>query len=205
MGSTVAQVYALSGEWSSRQPTVVVSGLPRSGTSMMMRMLEAGGLPILTDHVRRADEDNPNGYYEFERVKQIKHDRDWLPEARGKAVKMVSALLSELPAGYRYRVIFMRRKMEEILASQRQMLIRQGKPSDAAADARMAAMFERHLQQIQAWINQHPHIEVVYVNYNRLLVEPLEQVNAVNASCGHTLDTMKMLQVLNPGLYRQRR
>jgi hypothetical protein len=162
-------------------------------------------MPVLTDRARTADEDNPNGYYEFERVKQIKHDRDWLPDAQGKVVKMVSALLSDLPAGYRYRVIFMRRKMEEILASQRQMLARQGKPSDASADARMAAMFERHLQQIRGWIDQQPHVEVAYVNYNRLLEEPLEQVNTVNALCGHTLDTEKMLRVVNPELYRQRR
>ncbi|HSJ55892.1 MAG TPA: sulfotransferase family protein, partial [Anaerolineae bacterium] len=92
---------------------VIVSGLPRSGTSMMMKMLEAGGVRVLTDYERTADEDNPKGYYEFERVKQIEHDREWLPEACGKAVKMVSALLKHLPADYYYKVIFMRREMEE--------------------------------------------------------------------------------------------
>jgi len=92
----------------------IVSGLPRSGTSMMMKMLEAGGLPVLTDEIRTADADNPRGYYEFERVKQIETDNAWLPEARGKAVKMIAALLKHLPPDYRYRVIFMQRKMEEL-------------------------------------------------------------------------------------------
>ena len=104
----------------------IVSGLPRSGTSMMMQMLEAGGMEVLTDGIRQANEDNPRGYYEFERVKQIKEDPGWLEEAQGKVVKMVSMLLFDLPAGYRYRIVFMRREMREILTSQRVMLERLG-------------------------------------------------------------------------------
>jgi hypothetical protein len=106
---------------------VVVSGLPRSGTSMMMKMLEAGGIPVLTDYEREADEDNPKGYFEFERVKNLKDGDDaWLPQAKGKVVKVIAALLTDLPSSYEYEVIFMRRAMPEILASQRQMLIRRG-------------------------------------------------------------------------------
>ena len=111
-----------------RNPITIVSGLPRSGTSMMMGMLEAGGMAVLTDHVRTADEDNPRGYYEFERVKQIEHDQAWLPEAHGKVVKMIAALLKHLPPGYRYKIIFLQRHLEEVLASQRRMLVRRGSP-----------------------------------------------------------------------------
>src|SRR5437899_574640 len=112
----------------------IVSGLPRSGTSMMMKMLEAGGMEPLTDHVRTADEDNPKGYYEFERVKDLEKDQTWLEDAKGRYVKVISMLLKHLPAGYTYKVIFMRRTMEEILASQRKMLVRRGESPDRVAD-----------------------------------------------------------------------
>src|SRR5258705_7795512 len=129
----------------------IVSGLPGWGTSMMMKMLTAGGLELLTDNIRAADEDNPKGYFEFERVKQIENDKAWLVDARGRVVKLISALLKHLPPSYNYKVIFMRRSMPEILASQRQMLIRRGEPADDVADDKMAAMFEKHVAQVEAW------------------------------------------------------
>src|SRR5262245_34269287 len=117
------------------KPIIIVSGLPRSGTSMMMKILEAGGLPVLTDALRTADDDNPKGYYEYERVKQLdKGDQAWLAEAEGKVVKVISALLTQLPATHQYRVIFMQRKLAEVLASQRKMLIHRGEPTDAVDD-----------------------------------------------------------------------
>ena len=103
---------------------IIVSGLPRSGTSLMMQMLDNGGVPVVTDHIRTADTDNPRGYYEFEQVKKIKEDVSWLPETRGKAFKMVSQLLYELPASERYRIIFMERDLDEMLLSQEKMLAR---------------------------------------------------------------------------------
>src|SRR5687768_1736541 len=109
-----------------RDVITVVSGLPRSGTSMMMKMLEAGGLEPVVDHVRKPDEDNPKGYYEFERVKALENDREWLPEAKGKFVKVISMLLRHLPADHRFKVIFMQRNMPEVLASQKKMLVRRG-------------------------------------------------------------------------------
>src|SRR5687767_1046860 len=119
----------------------VVSGLPRSGTSMMMRMLEAGGIPVLIDNVRQPDEDNPAGYYEFEQVKQVRDNTQWLPSARGKTVKMVYRLLYDLPSQFDYRVIFMRRNLDEVLASQQKMLERKGKAGGAATDEEMARLY----------------------------------------------------------------
>ena len=107
-------------------PIVVVSGLPRSGTSMMMQMLEAGGMEVMTDGLRAADEDNLKGYFEYETVKALHTDRNWLPEARGKAVKIISELLKYLPETQTYRIIFLRRALEEVLASQDRMLVRRG-------------------------------------------------------------------------------
>lgn len=182
----------------------VVSGLPRSGTSLMMKMLEAGGLPPLTDHVRAADADNPKGYYEFERVKKLKEDRAWLPDAKGRAVKVISALLMQLPAGYEYRVIFMRRNMSEILASQRQMLIRRGEPADAISDADMAALFDKHLRQVESWLAGRPNMRALYVNYNDLLVDPLAGAQQVNAFLGGRLDVSAMIGAVDPSLHRQR-
>ena len=104
----------------------IVSGLPRSGTSMMMRMLEAGGMPVITDNLRTADDDNPRGYFEFEPAKKTKDDPSWLNAAEGKAVKMIYKLLYDLPDRLEYRVLIMRRNMQEVLTSQRKMLDRMG-------------------------------------------------------------------------------
>ncbi len=187
------------------QPVVtIVSGLPRSGTSMMMKMLEAGGMQVLIDHIRTADEDNPKGNYEFERVKQIEHDQAWLPDAQGKVVKMISALLKHLPATYTYKVIFMRRSIEEILASQRQMLIRRGESTDAVSDEKLTELFGLHLQQVMAWIDKQPNFDIIYVDYNQILENPVEQAKKVNQFMGHTLDENEMVGVVDRSLYRQR-
>lgn len=183
---------------------VIVSGLPRSGTSMMMKMLEAGGLEVLTDQVRTADEDNPKGYYEFERVKQIEHDQAWLPEAQGKAVKMVSALLKHLPANYRYRVVFMRREMDEVLASQQRMLVRRGEETGHVGDAKMAQMFRRHLHQVQDWLARQPNVEVLYVHYGDVLSDPAGEAQRLNRFIDGSLDAEAMATVVDPKLYRQR-
>jgi len=183
----------------------LVSGLPRSGTSMMMKMLEAGGMTVLADHVRTADEDNPEGYYEFERVKKIETDQSWLDDARGKVVKMISALLKHLPPAYRYKVVFMRRNLEEVLASQRQMLIRRGKPTDTTSDTKMATYFTHHLRQVEEWLAAQPNIDVLYVSYNDLMQAPEEHCAAVTRFLGLPLDSPRMASVASGALYRQRR
>lgn len=188
------------------QTIVVVSGLPRSGTSMMMKMLEAGGLPPLTDNLRTADEDNPKGYYEFERVKQLpKGDVAWLPDARGKAVKAIAALLPHLPPDYTYKVIFMRRAMPEVLASQKQMLIRRGEDPNKVSDADLTRLFEKHLAQVDAFIQSQPNIARLDADYNRLLTDPAPLAHAINDFLGGTLDVDKMIEVVDPALYRQRK
>jgi hypothetical protein len=184
-------------------PIVVVSGLPRSGTSMMMKMLEAGGLDLLIDGQRRADEDNPKGYYEFERVKQLdKGDQGWLPEAQGKGVKVISALLQHLPPAYTYRVIFMEREMQEILASQRKMLVRRAKPTDQVDDATLAALYAQHLAKVQAWLAAQPSTSVLPVSYNQLLQEPYPHLLRINQFLGDRLDVGRMASMIDPVLYR---
>jgi hypothetical protein len=190
---------------SSDQAITLVSGLPRSGTSMMMKMLEAGGLAPLTDNIRTADEDNPKGYYEFERVKQLpKGDVAWLPDAQGKVVKVIAALLPHLPGGYHYRVIFMQRAMPEVLASQRQMLIRRGEDPDKIPDDVIAKLFEKHLKQVNEWVSQQPNVERLDVNYNALLKNPQPFIDQIDTFLNHRLDTAKMAVVVDPALHRQR-
>ena len=183
---------------------IIVSGLPRSGTSMMMNMLQAGGLPLLTDSIRTADDDNPKGYYEFEQVKQIEQDPTWLEDAQGKVVKMISALLKHLPGDYHYKIIFMRRKIEEVLASQRQMLIRRNEPTDTVADDKMADLYRRHLQQVEAWLAKQPNIDVLYITYHQVVANPREHAEQISAFLGGGLDIDTMAASVDHMLYRQR-
>ncbi len=183
----------------------VVSGLPRSGTSMMMKMIEAGGIAPLTDQLRTADVDNPKGYYEFERVKQLdKGDTAWVPEARGKVVKVISALLKYLPGTEKYRVVFIRRQIDEILASQRKMLINRGEDPDKQDDAQMKALFERHVRQVEEWLRAQPNVQTLYVHYRDMVENPLPQIERINAFLGGKLDTAAMGGVVDPELYRNR-
>jgi hypothetical protein len=184
---------------------IIVSGLPRSGTSMMMRMLEAGGLDVLTDDIRTADKDNPRGYYEFERVKQLDHDKAWLEDARGRVVKIISQLLPKLPGDCTYKVVFMHRAMDEILASQRRMLVRRGKATDEISDEQMAVLFRKHLERVEDWLDQQPNFDVIHVSYNQVLVSPQEEAKRINAFFDRELDVRAMTDVVDPDLYRQRR
>lgn len=183
----------------------IVSGLPRSGTSMMMRMLEAGGITPLIDNLREADEDNLKGYYELERVKQIESDKEWLNEAEGKVVKLISALLKYLPPEHQYRIIFMRRKISEVLASQEKMMERRGEPPSPISDETMTGIFEKHLNEIEEWLSQQDNIKTLYISYNETLEDTFTQVDRVKEFLGYDLDTGKMAQVVDPTLYRQRK
>jgi len=188
-----------------QSPVIIVSGLPRSGTSMMMRMLEKGGLSLLVDGIRTPNDDNPKGYYEFERVKKLPEgDIGWLPDAPGKGVKIIAALLVHLPDAYTYRVLFMRRKMDEILASQRRMLERRGEDPDTIDDAEMARLFEAHVAQVHKWMDQQPHVTYLDVDYNEVLADPVPCLAQVDDFLALSLDLAAMAAVVDPTLYRQR-
>jgi hypothetical protein len=185
---------------------IVVSGLPRSGTSMMMKMLEAGGQPILTDNLREADANNPKGYYEFERVKELPNgDYGWIPEAGGKVVKIVTGLIMSLPSDAKFKVIFMQRAMKEVLSSQKKMLGRLGREDDNVEDEKMKKIYQEHLKQVNAWIAKQPNIEVLYVNYNTMLENPLESLQKVNEFLGGGMDMNVMAGVVDKELYRERK
>jgi hypothetical protein len=182
----------------------IVSGLPRSGTSMMMQMLEAGGLPALTDGVRAPDRDNPRGYFEFEPVKRTRQDTSWVAQARGKAVKMVYPLLRYLPPGYQYRVIMMRRDVKEVVGSQRAMLEHSGRTGAGVSDERMAAIFVEEMKSIGAWLSQQPGFDVLEVDYGDCLLSPPSVAARVNRFLGGVWDERGMAATVDARLYRQR-
>ena len=183
---------------------IVVSGLPRSGTSMMMKMLEEGGIPILTDAIRGADDDNPNGYYEFELVKKLPDGQNqWLADANHKVVKIISALLEHLPVNYRYKIIFMEREPREILASQQKMLANRNEKSEIS-DTEMQEQFQKHLAAIKYWLARQPHMDVMYLDYNKMISKPENYCQAIADFIAIPVDVSKMLAVPNESLYRNR-
>ena len=182
----------------------VVSGLPRSGTSLMMQMLAAGGVPPITDNIRAADESNPRGYFEFEAVKKLRTDNSWLELARGHAVKIIHALVRELPTGgrFKYRLLLMKRPIEEVLASQKAMLARSGKSS--ANEATLARVYGAQLEELERWLATQSDFSFLPVSHHRALKEPLAVAGEINEFLGGALDTAAMAAAVDPLLYRQR-
>lgn len=172
---------------------------------MMMRMLSEGGIDVLTDLLRTADEDNPEGYFELEAVKRMKEGNfAWLSGAGGRAVKVVSALLEHLPTDYNYKIIFMEREIGEILASQHKMLGRRGEP-DRLDDATMEAQLRRHLAAVKPWLARQPNMDVLYVSYNGLMLDADPLCRKVAEFVGFPLDLGRMRSVPSEDLYRNRK
>ena len=173
---------------------------------MLMRMLSAGGLDLVVDGIRTADDDNPNGYFELERVKDLDKtgDTSWLAAARGKGVKVISALLPHLPGAYDYKIVFVRRNLPEVLASQRKMLERRGEAADAVSDDDMKAHFTAHLRRIEAQLAARPHCDVLYVEHRRTVTEPAAVAEEVGAFVGGDLDVAAMAGAVDADLYRNR-
>lgn len=184
------------------QSIVVVTGLPRSGTSLMMRMLEQGGMSVLVDEQRPADEDNPLGYYEYGPARALQADASWLLGAEGRAVKLVSLLVGELPKGPRYQVLLMRRALGEVLASQRKMLLRLGQAWRAEDDDRLGALYERQLGRLEASLALREDIDVMDVHYHRLVREAEGEVSRVVGFLGRRLNQDLMIRAVDVRLYR---
>ena len=183
---------------------VVVSGLPRSGTSLMMQMLHAGGMPLLTDDLRPPDADNPNGYWEYEPVKRLQQDNSWIPKAEGKAVKVISALLQYLPPQHTYKIIFMQRPIQEVLASQMVMLERRGAQSGKADDQALGTVFAQHLDYTEHWLATQKHRTVLHMNYHETIADSEATAARVAQFLVLPLAVEAMARAVDPRLYRQR-
>ncbi len=182
----------------------IVSGLPRSGTSLMMQMLDAGGLPVLSDGERKADTDNPKGYLEWERIKQLPKDPSLIAEAEGKVVKVISQLILSLPAGHDYRIIFMQRPLPEVLKSQDEMLRRRGSAESNIDTSAIEEAFQRHLIEVNKWLAGKANMQVSRVHYHRVLREPKAVAEEVAAFLQVPLNIGAMVRQVDAGLYRNR-
>lgn len=182
----------------------IVSGLPRSGTSLMMQMLVAGGMPALSDGERQADTDNPRGYLEWERIKQLPNDPGCIAEAEGKVVKVISRLLLSLPAGHDYRVVFMQRPLPEVIASQDQMLRRRGTYKEGVDSAVISAAFEKHLREVYAWLDSKTYAETLRIPYHEVLSQPEEIGKRLAQFLKVDLDLNAMNACVDASLYRNR-
>ena len=182
----------------------IVSGLPRSGTSLMMQMLEAGGLPVLSDGERKADSDNPKGYLEWERIKKLPNDSGLIAEAEGRAVKVISQLILSLPAGHEYRILFMQRPLPEVLKSQDEMLRRRGNMEKSGDSSPLEEAFQRHLIEVNKWLISQSNMQVLRVHYHRVLREPKLVAGEVAAFLGANLDLEAMARQVDGNLYRNR-
>jgi hypothetical protein len=180
----------------------VVSGLPRSGTSLMMQMLEAAGMALLVDEAREADIDNPRGYYELDKVKRLSKDSSWMGDAEGKALKAVSSLLYHLPSDRQYKVIFMVRDMDQVLASQRTMLEHRGEAEGQPNDEAMRSHFQAHLDKLEAWLREQDNMQVMHCSYNALLSDPAAGAHEVAAFLDCGLEVERMAAVVDPSLCR---
>lgn len=188
------------------QPIIVVSGLPRSGTSMAMAMLTAGGLQCLDDGVREADDNNPKGYFEYERVKALETDDDngWIREARGKVVKVVSPLLKNLPSDESYIIVFMLRDLDEVLASQKKMVARRGEQHDVPDD-QMKHIYRDHLAKVDALLKSRPNTSVKYIEHRAVISRPREMTGEIKDFLGLDLDCDRMAAAVDRKLYRNRK
>lgn len=189
------------------KPITVVSGLPRSGTSMLMNMLLGGGVPLLMDGIRSADHSNSRGYFEYEPVKELDKNGDlsWLPRARGKAVKIISFLLTWLPETYDYRVIFVQRDLDEIIASQNQMLARREETGDTAGDSRTREVYVDHLKQAARLLASRRCFRTLSVSYCDAVEDPKRQARRISEFLDRPLDVDRMVAIVDPQLYRNRR
>jgi hypothetical protein len=188
------------------RPLIIVSGLPRSGTSMMMKMLEAGGVPVWLDGIRAADEQNPRGYYELERVKDLDkgQDKGWVREGRGRAVKVISSLLTHLPRTNNYNIVFMRRDLDEVLASQKKMLADRGEQGGDASDDILRKHFESHLMRVKYFLTHQPGVRALDVQYADVVSNPEPIARRIDAFLGGALDIKAMTAIADAQLYRNR-
>jgi len=187
----------------SSAPVIIASGLPRSGTSMAMALLQAAGIELVTDGVREADEDNLGGYFEYEAVKGIRSDISWVYAARGKGVKVISPSLYYLPHDLLYRVVFMRRDIGEICASQEQMLKRSGRELQGERQ-QVAQLMQRHLVDVEAWLAQHTHMDVLFMEYGKVVEDPLSACRMLVDFLSLSADPKDMVGSVKAGYYRQR-
>lgn len=186
-----------------QEEVLIVSGLPRSGTSLMMQFLDAAGIPILHDALREPDSNNPQGYYEYTPVRRLREDTSWMPQAVGKAVKIVAPLLPFLPNGYTYRIVFMERQLEEVARSQQSMLGRIGKAGGGLDEAEWVTQYGRLLEQVFAHIEAKGY-PLLTIPHRDCVQAPENVAEVLGSFIGTIIEPETLTRVVQPELYRER-
>jgi hypothetical protein len=181
----------------------IVSGLPRSGTSLLMQMLKISNMNILSDNIRQADESNPRGYYEYEKVKSLQKDNSWMQQQDGKVIKIIAQLLKYIPKKLQYKVIFMERNLDEIMASQSKMIERMGKTVSGDNEV-LKNVFSHHVDEIKTWLIETPNIDTLFLNYAEIINNPLNASKEIIDFLGLKIEPRKMASTVDSSLYRER-
>lgn len=192
--------------WGNPKDIIIVSGLPRSGTSMMMQLLHAADIPIITDQVRKPDTSNAKGYYEHEGVKALAQQHyDCLANAQGCAIKIVSSLLKHLPKNQGYKIVFMQRNLDDVLASQQAMLKQLESESKKDHDPQLKQLYTNHLIQVKHWLTRQSYIDVLYVDYNQSVNHPQHIIHSLSRFLNITPDHTKLQNVIDKNMQHHRR
>ncbi|MFT7611129.1 MAG: putative AlkP superfamily phosphohydrolase/phosphomutase/tetratricopeptide (TPR) repeat protein [Parvicellaceae bacterium] len=187
-----------------REEIIVVSGLPRSGTSMMMQMLHAGGVDPLVDGSREADNNNPKGYYELEKVKGLMRDQSWLPEAEGKAIKVITQLVPHLSPEHNYRIVYMDRDIVEVLVSQQKMLGKTAHVNAKVFPTGLDQAFKKQVAKMNSWVESQPNVNILNINYKDVIENPLDNATKISHFLGKELDVQLMVEAVDPTLHRNK-
>lgn len=182
----------------------IVSGLPRSGTSMVMKMLELGGIEILADNHRTPDMDNPKGYFEYAPVKNLAQDSSWVHSAENKGIKVISHLLRFLPSEKKYKILFMLRPLQEILISQKLMLQRNNTPFSENLQTSLAHKLQDHLFKIRLWIVSQSHFECLFLHYHSIISNPQLWAKRISIFLEQSCNPHIMAEAVDRSLYRNK-
>jgi len=175
---------------------IIVSGLPRSGTSMMMQILQAGGIDLVVDKKRPADLHNPYGYFEFEKVKNLEQDNSWITDCHGKAIKILFHLLQFLPEEISYKILFMMRDLDDVINSQNKML--QSYNSNLQNNDKIRSIFENEIIQTKQWLKNQRNMDGLFVNYDEVIENRVKSILRISDFLDRKLNRQKMISVINP-------
>jgi hypothetical protein len=178
---------------------IIVTGLPRSGTSLMMQIFDKSNISVLTDGKREKDISNPEGYYELEAVKGIVKDNSFLKDASGKVVKIVAPLTIFIDKSLKYKAVFMRRDMDEILRSQEKMLLK----DQTSEREKFRTIYEFHLKKTYKFFQENK-IPYLDIQYKELVNEPDTVLKSLIEFCGLSSSVEDLASVVKPELYRNR-
>jgi predicted AlkP superfamily phosphohydrolase/phosphomutase/tetratricopeptide (TPR) repeat protein len=188
----------------NNESIIIVSGLPRSGTSLMMQILDKAGMTLFTDNSRIPDDNNPKGFFEHEAVKRLARDNTWLKETKGKVVKIIAPLLFALPEKFIYKIIFMNRNIHEVILSQQKMLTSEGRAKEGTFSISLNNSFSNILKKVENWRERSHHVEILYIEHKELIKNPVIEINKVKQFLDFEVSAQELSKIIDRNLYRSK-